>query len=94
MGLTQKPEQLGGYYVIEVTGRAIERVARTSYGRLVALIAARSGDIAGAEDALSGAFRRALSKWRLDGVPENPHYLHARSGYPPTQDSRTRCSRC
>lgn len=42
---------------------AAERVARTSYGRLVALLAARSGDIAAAEDALSEAFRAALTSW-------------------------------
>ena len=52
--------------------RAVEQVVRLSYGRLVAILAARSGDIAGAEDALSEAFQRALSKWPADGVPDNP----------------------
>ncbi|MBI2513520.1 MAG: RNA polymerase subunit sigma-70 [Opitutae bacterium] len=58
---------------------AIETVARQSYGRLVAYLAARSGDIAGAEDALSEAFGAALRRWPADGVPEKPEawLLHA-----------------
>src|SRR6185436_5541496 len=51
---------------------AIETVARNSYGRLVAYLAARSGDIAGAEDALSEAFDAALQRWPTDGVPGKP----------------------
>jgi RNA polymerase sigma-70 factor, ECF subfamily len=51
---------------------AAERAARTSYGRLVALLAARSGDLALAEDALSAAFEQALVAWPEDGVPRNP----------------------
>ena len=46
--------------------------ARASYGRLVALLAARYGDIAGAEDALADAFVAALETWPRDGVPERP----------------------
>ncbi|HWU45555.1 MAG TPA: DUF6596 domain-containing protein [Humibacter sp.] len=49
-----------------------ERSARTSYGRLLALIAAQSRDIALAEDALADAFERALRDWPASGVPENP----------------------
>ena len=58
---------------------AIEAVARNSYGRLVAYLAARSRDIAGAEDALSDAFGSALRRWPEDGVPEKPEawLLHA-----------------
>jgi RNA polymerase sigma-70 factor (ECF subfamily) len=52
--------------------RAAERVARESYGRLVAFLAARTRDVAGAEDALSEAFAAALRMWPTDGVPENP----------------------
>jgi RNA polymerase sigma-70 factor (ECF subfamily) len=51
---------------------AAERAARASYGRLVALLAARSGDLALAEDALSAAFEQALVNWPADGVPRNP----------------------
>jgi RNA polymerase sigma-70 factor (ECF subfamily) len=53
-------------------GRAAERVARESYGRLVAFLAARTRDVAGAEDALSDAFAAALRTWPLEGVPNNP----------------------
>jgi RNA polymerase sigma factor (sigma-70 family) len=47
-------------------------VARNSYGRLIAFLAARSGDVVGAEDALSEAFVAALEKWSADGVPQKP----------------------
>jgi RNA polymerase sigma-70 factor (ECF subfamily) len=52
--------------------RTAERVARESYGRLVAFLAARTRDVAGAEDALSEAFAAALRLWPTDGVPQNP----------------------
>jgi RNA polymerase sigma-70 factor (ECF subfamily) len=49
-----------------------EAVARRSYGKLVALVASRSRDIAAAEDALSEAFAAALVEWPARGVPNNP----------------------
>ena len=54
------------------TRRAVERAARDSYGRLVTFLAARSRDIAAAEDALADAFRAALETWPRDGVPDRP----------------------
>lgn len=51
---------------------AAEAVARRSYGKLVAFLAARSGDVAGAEDALSEAFAAALEDWPRRGIPESP----------------------
>ena len=51
---------------------AVARIARLSYGRLVAMLAARSRDIASAEDALSEALARALERWPHEGVPDNP----------------------
>ncbi len=51
---------------------AVAQVARASYGRLVAWLAARSGDIATAEDALADALGRALETWPRDGVPDKP----------------------
>jgi RNA polymerase sigma-70 factor (ECF subfamily) len=54
------------------THAAIEALARNSYGRLIAFLAARSGDVAGAEDALSDAFIAALERWPVDGLPEKP----------------------
>jgi RNA polymerase sigma-70 factor (ECF subfamily) len=53
-------------------GRAAERMARDSHGRLVAFLAARTRDVAGAEDALGEAFAAALRMWPVDGVPDNP----------------------
>jgi RNA polymerase sigma-70 factor (ECF subfamily) len=51
---------------------AAEHAARASYGRLVAVLAAGSGDLALAEDALADAFITALERWPHTGVPENP----------------------
>ena len=51
---------------------AAERSARASYGRLVALLAASTRDLALAEDALGDAFERALRTWPTAGVPGNP----------------------
>ena len=45
---------------------------RATYGRLVAMLAARSRDLAAAEDALSEALRAALETWPLRGVPDRP----------------------
>lgn len=53
--------------------KVAERVARDSYGRLVAFLAARTRDVAGAEDALGDAFAAALRVWPTDGVPANPN---------------------
>jgi predicted RNA polymerase sigma factor len=49
-----------------------EEVARVSYGRLLAIVAGRSGDIELAEDALGDAFAQALRTWPERGVPANP----------------------
>lgn len=51
--------------------RAAE-VARTAYGKLVAILAAKSGDIALAEDMLADAFYKALTTWDRTGIPERP----------------------
>ncbi|MCB2098928.1 MAG: hypothetical protein KDE05_14960, partial [Parvularculaceae bacterium] len=53
--------------------RAIaEETARASYGRLIAYLAARTRDIAAAEDALNDAFAAALTHWPVSGVPQSP----------------------
>ena len=54
------------------THREIERVARESYGRLVAYLSVHTQDLAGAEDVLSEALLKALTVWPRDGVPQNP----------------------
>ncbi|MEM9048173.1 MAG: DUF6596 domain-containing protein [Pseudomonadota bacterium] len=51
---------------------AAETAARQSYGRLLAWLAARSRDLAAAEDALAEAFAAALATWPHKGVPRNP----------------------
>jgi RNA polymerase sigma-70 factor (ECF subfamily) len=57
----------------EDAARAVELVARSSYGRLVAYLASASGgDLAGAEDALGDALLAALRTWPEHGVPERP----------------------
>ena len=57
---------------LEDTHRTVERVARESYGRLVAYLSAHTRDVAGAEDALSEALLAALRVWPRDGLPQNP----------------------
>ena len=52
--------------------RAADAVARRSYGKLVAYLAARTRDVAAAEDALSDAFAAALAEWPVKGCPANP----------------------
>jgi predicted RNA polymerase sigma factor len=49
-----------------------DAVARRSYSKLVAFLAARTGDVAAAEDALSEAFASALIDWPRKGCPANP----------------------
>lgn len=49
-----------------------DAVARRSYGKLVAFLAARTRDVAAAEDALSEAFASALADWPRNGCPSNP----------------------
>jgi predicted RNA polymerase sigma factor len=49
-----------------------EAVARRSYGKLVAFLAARTRDVAAAEDALAEAFAAALADWPKTGCPANP----------------------
>ena len=49
-----------------------EELARAAYGRLLAILAARDGDIEAAEDCLADAFERALRTWPETGVPDNP----------------------
>jgi RNA polymerase sigma-70 factor (ECF subfamily) len=56
----------------ELTRRTVERVARESYGRLVAYLSVHTHDLAGAEDALSEALLKALTVWPRDGVPQSP----------------------
>ncbi|MET2829688.1 RNA polymerase sigma factor [Mesorhizobium shangrilense] len=56
----------------DIARAVAEAAARQSYGKLIAYLAARSRDVAGAEDALADAFAAALEQWPRSGVPERP----------------------
>jgi RNA polymerase sigma-70 factor, ECF subfamily len=56
----------------DIARAAAEAAARQSYGKLVAWLAARTRDVAAAEDALADAFAAALERWPKSGVPEKP----------------------
>jgi RNA polymerase sigma-70 factor (ECF subfamily) len=51
---------------------AVERVFREEYGRLVASLVRRFGDLDIAEEAAGEALVAALEKWPVSGVPPNP----------------------
>lgn len=55
----------------ETKARA-EDVARAAYGKLIAMLASRTGDIIAAEDALADAFLAALKTWPERGIPDKP----------------------
>ncbi len=57
---------------IDQASARAEEVARASYGRLLAILASKDGDIEAAEDCLADAFAQALSTWPRRGVPDNP----------------------
>lgn len=54
------------------TRAEVERVFREEYGRLVASLVRRFGDIDTAEEAAAEALLVALEKWPASGVPPNP----------------------
>jgi predicted RNA polymerase sigma factor len=56
----------------EQASKTADAVARRSYGKLVAFLAARTRDVASVEDALSEAFAAALADWPRNGCPANP----------------------
>ena len=57
---------------VSTAAAVAEATARRSYGKLVAFLAARTRDVAAAEDALSAAFEAALRDWPVSGVPDKP----------------------
>jgi RNA polymerase sigma-70 factor (ECF subfamily) len=50
----------------------IERVFRDEYGRAVASLVRRFGDIDLAEEAVQDAFATAVQRWTADGLPPSP----------------------
>ena len=57
---------------MQPTTAAVERVFREEYGRLIASLVRRFGDIDVAEEAAGEALLVALEKWPVTGVPPNP----------------------
>ncbi|MGY2701116.1 RNA polymerase sigma factor [Nocardioides sp. HB32] len=55
-----------------MTQAAIERIYREEYGRVVASLVRRFGDIYIAEEAAGEALLVAVERWPVDGVPPNP----------------------
>jgi RNA polymerase sigma-70 factor, ECF subfamily len=51
---------------------SIERIYREEYGRIIASLARRFGDLDIAEDAAAEALLAAAERWPRDGVPPNP----------------------
>lgn len=58
--------------VTQDVGARAEQLARAAYGRLLAILAAKNGDIESAEDSLADAFAQALRLWPETGIPSNP----------------------
>jgi RNA polymerase sigma factor (sigma-70 family) len=54
------------------THATVDAVVRHSYSRLIAYLAARSRDVAAAEDALGDALVAALKRWPEEGIPGKP----------------------
>src|SRR5262245_8224803 len=67
MSAPPKDSELGA----ELSPR-ISEVFRVEYGRVVAGLIHRFGDVDIAEDAMSDALVVALQKWPEDGLPPNP----------------------
>jgi RNA polymerase sigma-70 factor (ECF subfamily) len=57
---------------VQGAAAAVERVFREEYGRLIASLVRRFGDIDIAQEAAGEAFVVALEKWPESGVPPNP----------------------
>ena len=54
------------------TGQPLERAYREEATQIRAALAARTGDVGLAEDAVQDAFVEAIEHWARDGVPPNP----------------------
>jgi RNA polymerase sigma-70 factor, ECF subfamily len=53
-------------------GQAVEQALRSSWGRLLALLARLLGSLDLAEESLQDAFATAVAAWERDGVPDRP----------------------
>jgi RNA polymerase sigma-70 factor (ECF subfamily) len=57
---------------LNVSTSEIEQVFREEYGRAVAVLVRRFGDIDLAEEAVQDAFTTAVQRWPADGLPPSP----------------------
>ncbi|HEY5019114.1 MAG TPA: sigma-70 family RNA polymerase sigma factor [Streptosporangiaceae bacterium] len=57
---------------MEAAPESLERAYRQEATRIRAALAARTGDLGLAEDAVQDAFLEAIERWPRDGVPANP----------------------
>ena len=57
---------------MDAAPESLERVYRQEATQIRAALAARTGDIGLAEDAVQDAFVEAMMHWPRDGVPANP----------------------
>ena len=57
---------------MEAAPESLERAYRQEATRIRAALAARTGDLGLAEDAVQDAFVEAIERWPRDGVPANP----------------------
>src|SRR5882672_2539002 len=53
-------------------GNTFDRLMREEYGKVLAVLARRCGDLDLAEDVLAEALARAAERWPRDGEPEQP----------------------
>jgi len=58
--------------VSSLAGQAVEQALRSSWGRLLALLARLLGSLDLAEESLQDAFATAVTAWERDGVPDRP----------------------
>jgi len=58
--------------VASATHATVERIFREEYGRVIASLVRRFGDIDVAEEAAGEALVVALERWPVDGTPHNP----------------------
>ena len=61
-----------GRHVPPVDTSDVERVFREEYGRVVAVLVRRFGDIDLAEESVQDAFAVAVQRWPADGLPPRP----------------------
>jgi len=61
-----------GRLAVVDTGQPLERAYREEATQIRAALAARTGDVGLAEDAVQDAFVEAIEHWARDGVPPNP----------------------